>query len=230
MRNCSDIFAEISIFFNFVSQSTLNMRVMNSRNEDIKVIREMMEKSSKFLSLSGLSGVVAGSAAIIGSAFAYFYLLRDPGATDYNSWQETVILAADALMVLFVSVGMSLLLSWRKAKKNGQRLFNKVTYRILYSLAVPLVAGGIFCLVYLSRGDIGTVIAATLVIYGLALVNASKYTYGEIHYLGLTEIILGLAAAVFGRYGLLLWTAGFGVCHIVYGLVMYFKYDTKRNG
>ena len=202
---------------------------MNSCTEDIKMIREMMEKSSKFLSLSGLSGVIAGITAMLGSAFAYFYLLRDPGATDYNIWQETVILAADALIVLFVSVGMGLFLSWRKAKKNGQGLFNKVTYRILYNLAIPLVAGGIFCIIYLLKGDIGTVIAATLIFYGLALVNASKYTYGEIHYLGLTEIILGLAAAVFGRYGLLLWTAGFGVCHIVYGLVMYFKYDAKRN-
>lgn len=202
---------------------------MNNRTEDIKMIREMMEKSSKFLSLSGLSGVVAGSAAILGAAFAYFYLLRDPAATDYNRLQEAIILIADAAIVLFVSVGMGLFLSWRKAKKNGQGLFNKVTYRILYSLAVPLVTGGIFCIIYLLKGDIRTVIAATLIFYGLALVNASKYTYGEIHYLGLTEIVLGLAAAVSGRYGLLIWTAGFGVCHIVYGLVMYFKYDAKRN-
>lgn len=190
----------------------------------------MMERSSKFLSLSGLSGVIAGVAAILGAAFAYFYLLRDPAATDYNRLQEAIILIADAAIVLFVSVGTGLFLSWRKAKKNGQGLFNKVTYRILYSLAVPLVTGGIFCLIYLLKGDVRTVIAATLIFYGLALVNASKYTYGEIHYLGLTEIILGLAAAVFGRYGLLIWTAGFGVCHIVYGLVMYFKYDAKRNG
>lgn len=202
---------------------------MNNRTEDIKMIREMMEKSSKFLSLSGLSGVVAGSAAILGAAFAYLYLLRDPAATDYNRLQEAIILIADAAIVLFVSVGMGLFLSWRKAKKNGQGLFNKVTYRILYSLAVPLVTGGIFCIIYLLKGDIRTVIAATLIFYGLALVNASKYTYGEIHYLGLTEIVLGLAAAVSGRYGLLIWTAGFGVCHIVYGLVMYFKYDAKRN-
>lgn len=203
---------------------------MNNRTEDIKMIREMMEKSSKFLSLSGLSGVIAGVAAILGAAFAYFYLLRDPAATDYNRLQEAIILIADAAIVLFVSVGMGLFLSWRKAKKNGQGLFNKVTFRILYSLAVPLVTGGIFCLIYLLKGDVRTVIAATLIFYGLALVNASKYTYGEIHYLGLTEIILGLAAAVFGRYGLLIWTAGFGVCHIIYGLAMYFKYDAKRNG
>lgn len=203
---------------------------MSNQTEDIKVIREMMERSSKFLSLSGLSGVVAGLAAIIGAAFAYFYLLRDPSATDYNRLQEALILLADAAVVLAVSLGVGFYMSWRKAKKNGLGLFNKVTYRIIYSLAVPLVAGGIFCVIYLLNGDIRTVIAATLIFYGLALVNASKYTYGEIHYLGLTEIALGLAAAVFGRYGLLIWVAGFGVCHIVYGLVMHFKYDAGRNG
>ncbi len=203
---------------------------MNSQVEDIKVIREMMERSSKFLSLSGLSGVAAGVTAILGAAFAYFYLLRDPGATDYNSFQESLILLADALVVLVLSLGIGFYMSWRKAQRNGAGLFNKVTYRILYSLAVPLVAGGIFCMIYLLKGDIRTVIAATLIFYGLALVNASKYTYGEIHYLGLTEIVLGLLAAVFGRCGLLIWTLGFGVCHVLYGLVMHFKYDARRNG
>ncbi len=203
---------------------------MNTQTEDIRVIREMMEKSSKFLSLSGLSGIAAGIAAIIGAAFAYFYLLRDPMATDYNRMQEAMILLADAAAVLAVSLGIGFFMSWRKAKRNGQGLFNKVTYRILYSLAVPLVTGGLFCVIYLLKGDIRTVVAATLIFYGLALVNASKYTYGEVHYLGITEIILGLAAAVFGRYGLIAWTIGFGVCHIVYGLIMYLKYDARRNG
>lgn len=200
---------------------------MENRNEDIKAIREMMERSSKFLSLSGMSGVTAGTAALLGAAFAYFYLLRDPSLTGYNRMQEVAILLADALLVLVVSIGAAGWFSWRKAKKIGQPLFSKVTYRTLYSLAVPLVAGGLFCLIYLWNGDLRTVISGTLLFYGLALVNASKYTYGEIHYLGLTEIVLGLAAAIFGRYGIVFWALGFGVCHIVYGLVMHMKYDRR---
>lgn len=198
---------------------------MNNQVEDIKVIREMMERSSKFLSLSGMSGVVAGAAAIAGAAFAYFYLLRDPAATDFTRMQETLILGAIAVVVLAVALGAGVWFSWRKARKSGQKFFNKTTGRILYALAIPLVAGGIFCLIYLLRGDLRTVISGTLLFYGLALVNASKYTYGEIHWLGLTEIALGLLAALFGRHGILFWTLGFGVCHIVYGLVMYLKYD-----
>ncbi|MDR1160943.1 MAG: hypothetical protein LBK45_01260 [Tannerellaceae bacterium] len=202
---------------------------MNKQLEDIKAIREMMEKSTKFISLSGLSGILAGATAILGAAFAYFYLLRDPSLTDYNYMQELMILLADALIVLFLSIGFGIYFSWRKARKNQQSLFNKVTLRTLYNLGLPLLAGGIFCLALLLRGDIRMVIAGTLIFYGIALVNASKYTFDEIHYLGITEIILGIAAAVFVSNGLLFWTIGFGICHIVYGFVMYRKYDLKKN-
>jgi hypothetical protein len=202
---------------------------MNTQAEDIKAIREMMEKSSKFLSLSGLSGVVAGMAAIAGAAFAYFYLLRDPSMTDYNRKQEILILLADALVVLFISIGFGGYFSWKKAKKNRQTLFNSVTKRALYNLSIPLIAGGIFSFLFLVRGEVGWCAASTLVFYGLALVNASKYTLEEIHYLGITEVILGLLAAVFLYNGILFWTIGFGLCHIIYGWTMYVKYDLKKK-
>ncbi len=202
---------------------------MNKQLEDIKAIREMMEKSSKFLSLSGLSGVAAGIAAIVGAAFAYFYLLKDPSQTDYNRIQEMMILLADALIVLIISIGFGVYFSYRKAKKKKEKLFNKITVRILYNLAIPLITGGIFCLIFLLRGYVGVAISGTLIFYGLALVNASKYTFDEIHYLGLTEIILGLTATVFMRYGIVFWTLGFGVCHILYGLSMYIKYDLDKQ-
>lgn len=202
---------------------------MNKQLEDIKAIREMMERSSKFVSFSGLSGILAGLTAIAGSAFAYFYLLRDPSLTDYSLRQELIILLADALVVLFLSVGFGVFFSRRKAKKYGQELFGKVTMRTLYNFCIPLVAGGIFCLILLWKGDVRMVIAGTLIFYGLALINVSKFTFNEIHYLGLIEIALGIAAAVFAREGLLFWTIGFGVCHIVYGFLMYRKYELKRE-
>lgn len=201
---------------------------MNKSHEDIKAIREMMEKSSKFLSFSGLSGVIAGVIAIAGAAFAYFYLLRDPSLTDFTQKQEIVILLADALVVLFLSIGVCLWLSSRKAKKHHQKLWNSAAKRALYNLSIPLIAGGIFALVFLFRGNIQIVAASTLIFYGLALVNASKYTFEEIHYLGITEIILGLLATIVMHHGILFWTLGFGVCHIIYGLAMYYKYDRKK--
>jgi hypothetical protein len=201
---------------------------MDKQLEDLKVIREMMEKSTKFLSLSGLSGVLAGLTAMCGAAFAYFYLLRNPEATDYTKFQEMIILLADALIVLGISIGFAIYFSWKKAKKSNQKLLNKVTYKTLYHLGLPLIAGGIFSLVFLLRGDIEMVASSTLLFYGLALVNVSKFTYPEVHYLGITEIILGLLSAIFLYHGIIFWTIGFGFCHILYGVLMYIKYDVTK--
>jgi hypothetical protein len=189
----------------------------------------MMEKSSKFLSLNGLSGVVAGFTAAAGAAFAYFYLLSKPAQTSYISNQEAMILLADAILVLAISVGFSIYFSRRKAKRNSQKLFNAVTKRAIYNLAIPLIAGGIFSLLFLRQGNIGIVASATLLFYGMALLNASKYTFEEIHYLGIMEIVLGLLAAIFIYNAILFWAIGFGFCHIFYGLMMYLKYDKKKK-
>ena len=204
---------------------------MNKQSEDIKAIRKMMEKSSKFLSLNGLSLFFAGVIACAGAAFAYFYLLRNPAATDYNRTQEIMILLVDALIVLALSVGIITFFCWQKSKKNHQSLFNSVTQRAAYNLLVPLFVGGIFCLVQLLRGNIDIAVSSTLLFYGLALLNASKFTFDEVHYLGIAEIALGLLAVVFPfpHNGILLWAIGFGVCHIVCGAIMYFKYEKEFN-
>ena len=202
---------------------------MNQQAEDIKAIRDMMEKSSKFLSLSGLSGIFAGIFATAGAVFAYLYLLKDPTATGFNHQQEVLILLADAIIVLLLSIGFGIYFSWRKARKNKQQLFNSVTWRAIYNLSIPLIAGGIFSFLLLWRGDIGLLTSSTLLFYGLALINTSKYTFEEIHYLGIIEVVLGILAAVFLHYGLLFWTIGFGFCHILYGWIMYNKYDQKKK-
>ena len=200
---------------------------MNQQLEDIKAIRHLMEKSTKFLSLSGLSGVFAGITATIGACVAYLFLLRDPSETNFNRIQELFILLGIACSVLIISICFAVYFSWRKAKKNNEKLFNKLTIKILYHFSIPLIAGGIFSFIFLLRGDIEMVASSTLIFYGLALVNASKFTFDEIHYLGLTEVLLGILSAIFVCNGIIFWTIGFGICHIVYGLLMYRKYDIK---
>lgn len=203
--------------------------LMNKQTEDIKVIREMMERSSKFRAINGLSLIIAGFLAVAGAVFAYFYLLRDPSLTHFNRNQETLILLTDAILVLLLAVGIISLFSWRKAKKNKQSLFNKTTMRAVYNLMIPLVAGGIFSLILLYNGNVEYVASATLIFYGLALINASKFTVEDIHFLGICEVIIGILAAIYLYHGIYWWTIGFGVCHIVFGLIMYFKYDLKKK-
>ena len=202
---------------------------MNKQVEDIKAIREMMERSSKFLSLSGLSGISAGVIAIIGAALAYFHILREPANTTHEAmFREITLLITDAAAVLLFSICFGIYFSWRKSVKNNLMPSKSLIKRTLYSLGVPLVTGGIFALIFLLRGDLEMAITMTLVFYGLALINVSKYTLDEVHYLGLTEVALGIIAALFPDRSLLLWTIGFGVCHIIYGTAMYIKYDLKK--
>ncbi len=202
---------------------------MEKQLEDIRAIREMMEKSTKFISLSGFSGILAGLTAIAGAAFAFFYVLPDFSMTGYNPSEDFIPLLTGAIAVLCLSIAFAVYFSWRKAKRLHQSLFNQLTVRTLYNLAIPLAAGGVFCLILFLEGNLRLVIAGTLLFYGLALVNVSKYTFEEIHYLGLIEIGLGILAALFEQGGILCWTLGFGVCHILYGYIMYKKYDLKKE-
>ncbi len=201
--------------------------------EAIKDIRQMMKKSTRFLSLSGLSGVFAGIFALGGAVVAYMYMNTiynswvrgDEGALNLNEIYFNFILIA--AVVLALSISMAYFFSSRKAKKDGQNLFDHTAIRVLLNLAIPLVAGGIFCTALLYHGAIVYIAPAMLLFYGLSLINASKYTYDDIRYLGICEVVLGLINAFNLGNGLLYWAIGFGVLHIVYGTAMWYKYERK---
>jgi hypothetical protein len=187
----------------------------NSKSiEDIKTIRKIMEESSRFLSLSGFSGVFTGAFAIAGALVAYFLPLT-------LRWQFFL----DATIVLTLSILVSFYLSLKKARHEGKNFWTPVSKRLLINLFIPLATGGIFVLALLIQNLVLLIIPCFLVFYGLALVNAGKFTYGEIFYLGLLEIVTGLISAFFPAFGLVFWIIGFGILHIIYGLVMYRKYE-----
>jgi len=203
--------------------------------KDLSEIKSLMQKSSRFLSLSGLSGVCAGFIAIAGAAFAFFYLnydLRYFNPFEYFTkiyysefYSSTFILIIDALIVLVLALSTGIFFTIRRAKRNKQSIWDNTTKRFLVNLILPLGAGGIFCLILLYHKIIFLLAPCTLIFYGLALLNASKFTLDDIKYLGISEIILGLAASFFIGYGLIFWAIGFGILHIVYGAVMYYKYE-----
>lgn len=199
---------------------------------DIAEIKEMMNKSSRFISLSGLSGVLAGIYALIGAAYAYTLIYENTSiADDYKNLiitESTAIkLVMVAIMVLFLSILTGFLFSINKAKKRNENVWNLTSKRLLINFLIPLVTGGIFTLILIEKDIISLVAPATLLFYGLACLNASKYTLGDIRYLGISIIFVGLLSTWFLGYGLLFWALGFGVCHIIYGSLMYFKYDRK---
>jgi len=198
--------------------------------QDLASIRNLMERSTKFISLTGLSGILAGTYALIGATFAYFIIQYPLSITSYRpesvqSAPNLINLLLLALAVLAASLITGFWLSSRKAKKNGTTIWNETSKHLFINLLIPLVTGGIFILILLYNGHYGVVASACLIFYGLALINASANLYEEIRYLGYSEIILGLLSAFLPGYGLVCWAIGFGVLHIFYGSLMYRKYD-----
>jgi len=206
----------------------------HSSAEDIKTIRKMMEESTKFLSLSGFSGVFLGLFAIAGAMVAWF-IIPEGGNISSEEYlnslpvnEATAIklqMGLNALVVLLLSVAAALFFSFRNATRSGRSIWTPVSKRLFINLSIPLAAGGIFALILAFQNHFQLIIPVFLVFYGLALINAGKFTYDEIFYLGIFEIITGLAAAVFPDQGLLFWIFGFGILHIVYGVMMYRKYQ-----
>ncbi|PWK29314.1 hypothetical protein LV89_00154 [Arcicella aurantiaca] len=202
---------------------------MKQHLQDLTEIRSMMERSSRFISLSGLSGVFAGTFALIGAYIAYNRILEDNEGEYLNLLDNTPLLrfiVVDGIVVLTFSLIFAFYLTARQAKKKGLKLWDNTSRRLLVNMGVPLIAGGFFCLILLQQAP-HLIDSATLVFYGLALINASKYTYDDVKYVGYIEVVLGLACGLLNewRIGLLFWALGFGVLHIVYGIVMYKKYE-----
>jgi hypothetical protein len=205
-----------------------------SSAEELKTIRKIMEESTKFLSISGLSGVFLGLFAIAGALIAFFLIL-DKGIINYEEYFSSLSekstesirwkLLIDALSVLLLCLLTAFYFSIRKAERTGKSFWTPVSKRLLFNLFIPLIAGGCFALILLIQNQIGIIVPVLLIFYGLALVNASKFTYNEVFYLGVFEIITGLVSAFFPSLGLLFWILGFGIIHIVYGLFMYRKYE-----
>ncbi|MFN4363539.1 hypothetical protein [Chryseobacterium hispalense] len=204
---------------------------MDSKNyhEDLSHIRSMMERSSRFISLSGLSGVVAGLAAIIGAVYVYFVFQRE--GIDYFDGERNVFglslvkeLVMVGVIILVVALLSGYIFTANKSRRKGLKIWDATTRRLLVTFAVPLVTGGFFCLALLYHHLFVFIAPATLLFYGLALVSAERYTLTDIKYLGYCQIILGLISLFFLGWGLLFWAIGFGALHIVYGLIMHKKY------
>ncbi len=194
--------------------------------QDIEAIKDMMDRSSKFISLSGLSGVLAGTFALVAAYLAYGTIYS--GGLYSMEYRDAILsrstlsqLLAIGITTIILSIGCGIFLTTRKARKMNQSMFDKQAKLMLINLAIPLVTGGVLCLILLLKRGVTLVAPMTLIFYGLALVNASKYAVDAMRTLGLIQIALGLLATWFIGYGLIFWAIGFGVMHIIYGIFMH---------
>jgi hypothetical protein len=201
------------------------METKHQQLEALHDIRQMMKDSSKFLSLSGLSGIFAGVYALAGVAAVLRLILGY--AADQNIPREELVMqiALVSAAVLLSSILTALFLSMRKAKRLHQSLFDHTSKKVFLAMAIPLSAGCIFCVSLLLNGVPALICAAMLIFYGLALISAGKYTQPEIRVLGALQVLLGIVASLIPQHGLVFWTLGFGFLHIIYGAIMWNKYE-----
>lgn len=193
---------------------------------DIVEIRTMMERSSKFVSLSGWAGILAGIYALAGGYIANrVYGFNPDEIADNTSGSGITQVVMLALVILILALCTAVYFSYRRANKRGEKLWNPSAKQLLICMAVPLLAGSVLILILLSEGLVGLMAPFSLLFYGLALFNASKFTYNAVKVLGLAEIALGLLGSWLVGYGLLLWMLGFGVAHIIYGIYVYYRYE-----
>jgi predicted lysophospholipase L1 biosynthesis ABC-type transport system permease subunit len=210
----------------FVFQSAFMSQELK---DDLQHIRKMMEQSSRFISLNGLSGVAAGIIALAG-AWAAYYILQKNSIDYFQGYSEApdtgvvTQLSLLAIVVLVAALGTGILLTVNKTKKQGHKVWTSTTKKLLVALFVPLIFGGLFCLAAMYHGYFIIMAPLMLVFYGLALINAGRYTFSDIQNLGYCEAFLGVIAMLVPGYGLVFWALGFGILHIVYGLLMYKKY------
>jgi hypothetical protein len=201
----------------------------------IQDIKNMMERSSRFISLSGLSGISAGVCALVGAWVAHPYVF---GKRDYII-NHSVALNNDYAVILnttlfwiaaatfATALVTAFIFTYLKSKREGIPIWGNSAKRLMFNVSVPIVVGGIFLLKLVQFGTFGLIAPGCLLFYGLALVNASKYTLVEVRYLGYCQIVLGLISLLFVGYGLYFWAAGFGLLHIIYGIYMWQKYERQ---
>ena len=222
----------LTLYYKVLFMSEQNQQI--NTLQEISDIKRIMERSSRFISLSGLSGIAAGICALVGAYIAhgilgqyYFGYNHVTGYTDEKFSDLKFKLLVLAVMVLAAALVLAFLFTWRRAKQNHLPVWDLTARKLMWNVLIPLAAGGLFVLAMLQYSEWHFISPACLIFYGLALVNGSKYTLTDIRYLGYFEIILGLVNTQFINSGLYFWAAGFGVLHIIYGLVMWWKYERK---
>lgn len=201
--------------------------------QQLQEIKTMMERSSRFISLSGWSGISAGLCALAGA-----YVANNRIETYYRKEYETgsaspaqlfSYLLTVAAIVFTCALFSAFLFTWRKSKRDHIPVWGSSAQRLMWNTMLPMLIGVIFILQLINSNQYQFVASACLLFYGLGLVNGSKYTLGEVRYLGYAQLLLGILSLFFVRHGLLFWTLGFGVLHILYGVSMWWKYERMEE-
>ncbi|HEY4539305.1 MAG TPA: hypothetical protein VIG94_04750 [Faecalibacter sp.] len=204
---------------------------MNEINpfEQLEEIKSMMQKTTKFSSINGWSGIWVGIIGLVASYLVYSIILESSFQWHGLAPDESrdAKLAFMLIITLIVACSGGVYFIAKKSKRNGESFINSVTKRILIRFLTILGIGGLVCGLLYYHLSFVYVAPSTLLFYGLALLYIERDTIKELKYLAFVEIILGLLAFYFIYNGLLFWTIGFGIVHLFFGVFLVNKYKDK---
>lgn len=201
-------------------------------------IRAMMAKSSRFQAISGVSIIMVGIYASVAS-FLVSPMLRGwnwlalpcdaSGNITLNTPHLIHMTVLAALLLFVLSFATVTVMAWRKAKRLNLPLsLDKRMFQMLINFFIPLLAGGVLCLALIVQHHYGLTSSIMLIFYGLALVNMQHYTYPVFRFLGYAELILGFVDCFTVHYSLLFWFLGFGLLHILFGILYTLRLGKKQ--
>ena len=231
--------------YNFLFYFEFQSAFMNDQNhhlDTLQDIKQMMERSSRFISLSGLSGIAAGICALVGAWFAkdiidenrlsYTNLKHigrsDDGSMSLAEWMGNQLFQI-AVITFIAAFVLAFVFTYTRSRKTNTPIWGSMAKRVMVNVAIPMIVGGIYLFKLMENEAYGYIAPGCLIFYGLAVLNASKYTLIETRYLAYGLLLLGIINLWYIGYGIYFWALGFGVLHIIYGAFMWWKYERKNE-
>ncbi|MFK8060597.1 MAG: hypothetical protein AB8B78_10950 [Polaribacter sp.] len=189
---------------------------------DISEIKTLMSKSSKFISLSGLSGILAGVYSLLGAGYYFFGIKSED---DFSS--SIIPITVIVLIVFFATTITTVFFTSKRSKITGEKIWGDSTKNLIVSFSTTFYIGVICILILYFKEEYTYLLALLILFYGIAIINASRHTNVIIQPLGFIEVVIGLLCIIYPEFSLWFCILGFGIIHIIYGSIFYFKYDKK---
>jgi hypothetical protein len=188
---------------------TLHGRAM----ENLEFIRDTMERSTHFTAVPGYGGMLIGFTAI---GAAYIAHTQAPLIRDW-----VIVWLVEAVLAFCIG----LFAMWQKSKLAGTTLNSVPAKKMILSFVPPMICGVIITLGLWRYGDFVSMIPVWLLLYGAAVVTGGSYSVRAVPIMGWCFIALGAIAFFLpANTGNLMMTLGFGLLHMVFGLVIARKY------
>ncbi|MBO4561474.1 MAG: hypothetical protein J5705_05880 [Bacteroidaceae bacterium] len=208
--------------------------------ETLSDIRNMMERSQKVMFLNGASGIIVAVWAFLGATLISNLMYRSMWPmwgfklfplqeVDTRILIFAIIIFAFTFLASYITV---LYMSRRRAMRRGLDFeLDTAAKQLLRTFFTVMIIGGLFCLTPIRNGHWELVPGFMLAFYGLALVVISPMAFkiSITKYFGFIQIAAGLAALTLPQYGMMFWTLGFCVFHLIWGIWFHFVFDRKNR-